>query len=51
MKIKQPPTPPASRRKSGLTPLQLVLLGKGVYAKTKPVNAPAWRGAADGGSE
>lgn len=33
-------------RKSGLSRLQLVLLGKGMHAKTKPVDCAAWRGVA-----
>lgn len=36
-------------RKSGLTRLQLVLLGKGPAARIRPVNAQPWRGAAETG--
>lgn len=34
-------------RKSGLTRLQLTLLGKGPVARIRPVNCQPWRGAAE----
>lgn len=41
------PIPVLGPRKSGLTRLQLVLLGKGRLQATRPVNCPPWRGSAD----
>lgn len=34
-------------RKSGLTRLQLTLLGKGPAARVRPVNCTPWRGTGD----
>lgn len=41
------PIPVCAPRKSGLTRLQLALMGKGPVARIKSVNCPPYRGSAD----